>query len=228
MSELERATDRRKVVGFGKWLRRERLKRRVTQINLAEVLGTSQRTVSDYEKGDYVFDEDQTLRIAKLFGMDRNECLRAAGYAEEPPAEEEPEAVSDVARDYGPPRTPTAPIPLRGLVLDYGAVRLAPTPAHWGDAPMLQYTVVTDTLGSDFHRGDTLLFEAGDSAEPGEMVIVHTRRGEHFYRYCGRTDRALLVGPANAPSPAHPTELPEATIVGVLLDQYRRHKKPKT
>lgn len=68
MSEVDRQTDQALLGELGDWLGRERLRRNVTQAELAHEAGVSKRTVERLERGESV-QLASLLRVLRALGL---------------------------------------------------------------------------------------------------------------------------------------------------------------
>ncbi len=223
---MKRVHELSKHPGFGAFLQARRQAHRMSGEEFGPYLGVGQGAISKYERTDKVpLRETIEQAVEALDGHngiheDLHAWLVAAGYEEELPREgPPPEGLVPLVPSSG---TPT-PLPQRGVVTDFGEVRIVVNPARW-EMEMLEYRVETDTLLPDFQRGDRLVFSSSVPPEPGDRVIIATRRGEQFRRYLGATATGLLVGPPHAPAPDEPIEVPHGRVLGVLMDKHHHYR----
>jgi transcriptional regulator with XRE-family HTH domain len=182
-------------------------------------LGRSIGYVSDWENHGKVPSPEIVRAAAQALGDDLAEWLEAAGYS---PSDVE-DIRSAIVRPIEPRAAGAAPITVRGIVGDFGAISPAPNPPSWGDkAVQLAYSVETDTLAPYFLRGDCLLVKATVTASRGKVVIIEHDGQERLVRFVRARGDTLLVCPATAVDLSHPDELRGAQVRGIVVEVRRR------
>jgi transcriptional regulator with XRE-family HTH domain len=81
---LANDTVRQLSMQFGMWLREQRLKRGLTQKQLAEMVGTTDNHISDIENGIRKMSPERYPQFAKILGVPREEFIKRVLFAYDP------------------------------------------------------------------------------------------------------------------------------------------------
>ena len=189
-----------------------------TQIDLADFMGVSQATVSNWCKGTKLPRMDKIDRICEYFNVNRSDLMEDGSQA--------------LNRSPGPTsvRIPVlgsvpAGIPLEAIedIVDWEDI-----PIEWtkGGKEFFSLRVKGDSMSPKFLEGDTIILRKEDDCENGDICVVYVNGDDATLKKVVKKQDCIILQPLNnAYEPRvfdYNDELNPIRIAGVVVEIRRK------
>lgn len=189
-----------------------------TQIDLADFMGVSQATVSNWCKGTKLPRMDKIDRICEYFNVNRSDLMEDGSQA----LNRSPEPTSIRIPVLG---SVPAGIPLEAIedIVDWEDI-----PIEWtrGGKEFFSLRVKGDSMSPKFLEGDTIILRKEDDCENGDICVVYVNGDDATLKKVVKKQDCIILQPLNnAYEPRvfdYNDELNPIRIAGVVVEIRRK------